>query len=44
MIATEAGAVIFAGDGGQFQLMGDTILGAATLELASTLTSQMVTL
>lgn len=41
LIAKEAGAVILAGDGGQFRLMGDTILGAATPELASSLTSQL---
>lgn len=44
LIATEAGAVIFSGDGGRFQLMGNTILGAATPELASTLTSQLAAL
>eukprot|EP00904_Undaria_pinnatifida_P003520 jgi/Undpi1/13169/HiC_scaffold_8.g02831.m1 len=41
LIAKEAGAVILAGDGGQFRLMGDTILGAATPVLASSLTSQL---
>lgn len=37
LIATEAGAAISAGDGGDFRLMGDTMLGAATAELASSL-------
>ncbi|CAM9838980.1 unnamed protein product, partial [Laminaria digitata] len=44
LIAKEAGAVILAGDGSQFRLMGDTILGAATPELALTLTSQLAAL
>lgn len=39
LIAGEAGAVISAGDGGKFGLMGDTILGAATAELGSRLAS-----
>lgn len=38
LIAKEAGAKIFAGDGAAFKIMGDTILGAATPELASALT------
>lgn len=44
LIASEAGAVISAGDGGDFQLMGDTVLGAATLELAASLTRQLADL
>lgn len=44
LIATEAGAVISAGDGSEFQLMGDTILGAATLGLAGSLTRQLADL
>ncbi|CAM9627372.1 unnamed protein product [Ascophyllum nodosum] len=41
LIAKEAGAVIFAGDGGEFRLMGDTMLGAASAELASCLEKQL---
>eukprot|EP00752_Nemacystus_decipiens_P006746 g6062.t1 len=37
LIASEAGAVIQAGDGTNFLVMGDTVLGAATPELATSL-------
>eukprot|EP00903_Cladosiphon_okamuranus_P010787 g10193.t1 len=37
LIASEAGAVITAGDGAKFRVMGDTLLGAATAELGSSI-------
>lgn len=37
LIATEAGAVVSAGGGVSFRLMGNTILGASTVELESSL-------
>lgn len=41
LIAREAGALITAGDGTDFKLMGFTIMGAGTAELAAVLTSQL---
>lgn len=39
LIAREAGAVISAGGGADFRLMGNTILGAATVELNSSISA-----
>lgn len=39
LIAAEAGAVVSAGTGDEFRLMGDSLLGTATVELASSLSA-----